>query len=112
MNIIVTGGRDYKDRDKVFKVLKMLNPKYIIIGDCPTGVDKFVNEYCDVNFIGNELHFAYWEKYGLKAGPLRNIEMIKQNPDAIVIAFPGGKGTQSCINEALARGLVVLKVDE
>lgn len=113
MKIIVTGGRDYKDREKVFKVLNYLNPDFVRVGDCPTGVDAFVEEWLDDSgrFPMYRCYVAKWDAHGKAAGPLRNIEMIQDNLDSIVIAFPGGKGTLNCMTEAKKRGLIVLKVE-
>ncbi len=113
MNIIVTGGRDYKDHLKVAELLNALRPALIIVGDCTTGVDAFVRKWqihipdCVDMFV----YEADWKTHGKAAESLRNIEMIETNPDAIVIAFPGGKGTESCVREAKKRGLTVLRVE-
>jgi hypothetical protein len=52
---------------------------------------------------------ADWDKYGRKAGPIRNREMMKHKPD-LVVAFPGGAGTADMIEVAEAAGVTVRKV--
>lgn len=53
---------------------------------------------------------AEWEKYGKSAGPIRNRQMLDENPD-LVIAFhddiESSKGTKDCIKEAEKRGIEV-----
>lgn len=53
-------------------------PPIILVGDCPTGVDKFVRDYCKENKIEYKVFVAKWDKYGLSAGPIRNKEMIDE----------------------------------
>lgn len=50
---------------------------------------------------------AEWNKYGLKAGPIRNTKIVEYCD--ILIAFPSkkGKGTQDSIRKAKARGIQV-----
>ena len=67
--------------------------------------------WADKMGVTREVHYANWKVHGLKAGPIRNIAMIEENVDSIVLAFPGGKGTQNCVKEAKKRGLTVLRVD-
>lgn len=112
MKIIVTGGRDYKDYLKVGVILDELEPQWVAVGDCRSGVDKFVRDwFIDMDRINYEVYYADWETHGKAAGPLRNIAMIEENTDCVVIAFPGGKGTENCVREAKKRGLVVLRVE-
>lgn len=113
MRYIISGGRDYKNKYLVFDILKKLNPEWLSFGDCPTGVDKFVFEWCkDNKFDAYSCYYADWEKEGKKAGPLRNREMCQTNPDSILIAFPGGKGTASCIKEAELLNIPILVVKD
>lgn len=113
MKIIFTGGRNYKNKELTFYYLELFDPSDVVVGDCPTGLDSFVDEYCKANHIGFSSYFADWEKYGRAAGPIRNKIMCEENQDAnFVLAFPGGKGTENCIKEAKKLGIHVLRVDE
>lgn len=111
MIIVLTGGRDHGDRDLVVNVLNKLNPKGIIVGDCPTGVDLFVREWCQEQNANYTVFEADWDKHHLAAGPLRNRNMINFASllGAILIAFKGGKGTANCVKEAKARNMIVLE---
>lgn len=111
MKIIVTGGRDYSDSNFVCNVLKRLDPEIICVGDCPTGVDYYVEYYCSLNNIEYFRYKADWKNLGKKAGPIRNYEMVKANLDAdFLLAFPGGKGTENCIKWAIEYDIPVLRV--
>jgi hypothetical protein len=55
-----------------------------------------------------EIFPADWERYGKRAGPIRNAEMVKAGAD-VVLAFPlpGGRGTQHTIRLAREAGIPV-----
>lgn len=110
MRIIVTGGRDYKDQKKLEEVLDLLYPSFVIEGGA-AGADELARTWCLKNKVEGKTYRADWNKHGRSAGPIRNRQMIEENPDAIVIAFPGGKGTQSCIEIAKSFGRLVLRVE-
>jgi len=59
----------------------------IVVGDCPTGADGEVlyiaSHYSNWHV---EVHRADWAKYGRKAGPIRNMEMVDSGVD-ICLAF-------------------------
>lgn len=113
MRVVVTGGRAYQYRDKVNRTLSKVRVKYpglvIVHGDCPTGADRFAQEWCEVNAISFQRMPANWEKHGKGAGPLRNSLMIYSKPYA-VIAFPGGTGTADCVKKARAAGIPVWEI--
>lgn len=116
MIILCTGGRDYKDREFVFRVLEQLSPKGVMVGDCPTGVDLFVREWCEVRKtsspgFGYTVFDADWDTNGLAAGPLRNQDMVTLGFKirAVVLAFKGGKGTRDCVDRARMRKMIVLE---
>lgn len=111
IDILVTGGRDYANKTKITQVLTLLKPDIIVHGDC-SGADTLAKQWAIENNIEHCPYPANWKKHGKKAGPIRNIDMLVTFPGITVVAFPGGKGTTNCINAALQRGHMVLKVLE
>lgn len=109
--IIVTGGRKYDDYVMVQEVLDFLNPDLIIQGGA-TGADGLARIWADETGTQVVTLDADWEKHGKVAGPIRNKEMILANPDAIVVAFPGGKGTENCVKTAVGLNRIVLRVEK
>ena len=105
--VIFTGGRDYSRPAVVFTIINYLGVDQAIVGDCPTGLDKYVRTLCKYS-----VYYADWDKYGLAAGPVRNRKMLEENKGCLVIAFPGGKGTKNCVKTALKLGMTVLQVLE
>lgn len=111
--LLCTGGRDYQDRDAVFRALDATAAKHpnitILHGACLTGADQLAQEWAVVRqrpYIGVP---ARWDALGDRAGPVRNGLMLCYLPDGIA-AFPGGSGTADCIAQAEAAGLKVWRV--
>lgn len=53
---------------------------------------------------------ADWEKYGTKAGPIRNSIMLRELDPCLVVSFPGDRGTADCTRKARNRGTRILLV--
>jgi len=111
MKIIVTGGRTYSNKNTLWKTLDSFSPTEIIQGGAD-GADLLAKSYALEKGIKCTTYNAEWNKYGLSAGPKRNKKMCKENQDAILVAFKGGKGTANCIKEAQALGMKVFEVLE
>ena len=109
MKIIVTGGRDFLDKQFIYKTLESLHPTYIIHGGA-TGADSLAGDFAKEKNIIECVYKANWNLHGKKAGPIRNKEMCHENQDATLVAFPGGKGTANCIQEATCIGMNIIKV--
>jgi hypothetical protein len=101
--ILVCGGRDFPDRDLVFRTLDAVARKHgtetlaIIHGACLTGADKFAEEWAkerEVAYIGFP---ARWKTEGRAAGPLRNKRMRDATSPDHCIAFRGDRGTRGMI---------------
>jgi len=108
-SIAFTGGRDFEDKKTFNRVLRIVDhPDFVVIvGCCPTGLDKMVRDFFKEEAVVFE---ADWHKYGRAAGPLRNKAMLSFKPE-ILIAFPGGTGTEDCIRQAKKQKIPVLKVE-
>lgn len=120
MKIAFTGGRDYKDLNKVLLIVRTCHSENeFLVGDCPTGLDKLVaeclidTELGTYNYLNEQTNVtvfkADWNKHGKAAGPIRNGEMLKDAD--MLIAFPGGRGTEDCIRQAKKKGIPVLRVE-
>ena len=110
MKVIVCGSRDWSsDKDRVIRERLFDLPCNTIIveGGCD-GVDTMARNLA-LN-MGFEVvtFWAAWKKYGLSAGPRRNIKMLDTGP-GLVIAFHNdlskSKGTKHILGEARNRGI-------
>jgi YspA, cpYpsA-related SLOG family len=94
MRIIVTGSRSWKDKKTIFKRLEKLgnhdgpdDPTEItIVHGNAKGADQLAAECAYMLGYVIEPHNADWDRYGKKAGPIRNQEMAKLGAD-LCIAF-------------------------
>ena len=114
--ILVCGGRDYADSDKVYYTLDSVvdklglwHPDYpnncvsqdlLIVSGGARGVDTFARYWAEGRGARINEYFPNWSKYGLRAGPLRNAEMLQNEKVDLVVAFPGGAGTRDMISRA------------
>lgn len=123
MRVLVTGGRNYQNRRKVFEKLALMHEEQpitlIIHGACCEkedktqlrGADRWAQEWAQLNEVAYLGVPAEWMKFGESAGPRRNADMGAMKPD-YVFAFPGGNGTKNMIDEARLQGIEVRKIKE
>ena len=117
--VVVTGGRYFKDRSLVFHTLSTLRAEcrrclVIIEGGCLTGADALAREWLKLHkrpeFIEGMTEHADWNRHGRAAGPIRNRKMLEEYEPDLVVAFEGGRGTQSCIDIAKELSITVRKI--
>ena len=110
IKVLCCGGRDYADRENVDRCLNkihtLLGIDCIIHGDA-VGADKLAGAWALNRNIAYVAMAAQWDKYGKAAGPIRNAEMIKEQPH-LVVAFPGGRGTADMVQRAQEAGIPVV----
>ena len=105
MRVLVCGGRDY--RGDVSSVLDPLPVKLIIHG-AARGADSLAEDYAkrrEIPYVGVP---AEWKLHGKAAGPMRNSKMLKDWMPNLVVAFPGGRGTENMIKQARVAGISVI----
>lgn len=112
MRILVTGGRNFANRPLLTATLDRLHaerPITLVIHGAARGADTLAGEWAVMNGVLFQAYAADWERYGRSAGPRRNGEMLAEKPD-LVVAFPGGAGTEDMKRRARGAGLEVLEV--
>jgi len=112
MKILVTGGRDFKDREYVDKILNEFYVKNkkdfsLVLGGAP-GVDAFAQDWACFMEVNHQVLYADWRRYGKRAGFVRNKLMAEQNPD-LCVAFPGGIGTEMMIKICIQKNIPVIR---
>lgn len=110
----VTGGRDFADRDLVFETLDELKRtrllELVVHGACPTGADRFTEQWCHRTGIDMATFPALWHARGKRAGPIRNAAMLRFIKIDLVVAFPGNRGTADMIAKARLARIPVTEV--
>ena len=123
MKILVCGGRGFNDWLSVHKILhpylngsKVVNDgdhtSYTleIISGMAKGADQIAAKYAKQYGLKLHKYHADWGKYGKKAGPIRNQQMLDEGKPDLVIAFPGKAGTRDIIMRSKRNKIKVLEV--
>jgi len=108
--VLVCGGRNYHDQDRVNEVLGSWRIGRIVEGDA-SGADYCAKKYGQAKGIDVATHAPDWKAYGKIAGPIRNQTMLKEERPTLVVAFPGGKGTNDMVRQSIDSGVPVLIID-
>jgi len=115
MRVLVCGGRNYRDHQRVAAVLDKLHRDAgitTVIQGGAKGADELAFAWAYANGVQNEQYDADWENFGTMAGPIRNKRMLQEGRPDVVIAFPGGKGTANMVALASKFGVEVVKIAE
>ena len=120
-NVIICGSREYENyellKEKCNTILsrKLIDPdiKVVIISGCAKGADSLGEKYASE--IGLEIlkYPADWDKYGKRAGYLRNKQMAEIGNAVIAFMVPGenkNRGTKNMISLARASNLLVREI--
>ena len=112
MRLLVTGGRNFADRDFLFATLDRLHAEHgftlLIHGDA-RGADQLAGEWAQERGVAILARPADWLRYGGGDAPRRNRQMLDEKPD-LVVAFPGGSGTRNMVEIARKAGVNVIVV--
>lgn len=112
MRLLVTGGRDFKDRTLAFATLDNLDREHcidVVIHGAARGADTEAARWCSVRGVPSWPFPADWS-LGKGAGIVRNQQMLDEAFPETVLAFPGGTGTADMVRRARAAGLPVIEV--
>lgn len=114
MRVLVCGGRDYKDRDRIYAVLdevSLLGKPDCTIHGAYKGADQLADDWAIDRGVQPVRLPALWKFWGAGAGPKRNQNMIDLLAPDIVVAFPGGDGTADMVRRAeLKARIKIIKV--
>jgi hypothetical protein len=112
--LVITGSRYFTDYDKFKEVIASeTKGACIVAGDCK-GADALAKKFAKDSGLCFHEFKADWKKFGLAAGPIRNLAMLKwanANCKTIkLIAFlaKNSKGTANCIGCAEKLGIATV----
>lgn len=123
MRILITGSRDWDDMEIVraailsniddhrrpdpFKPITVV----LVHGANPRGADYFADVIAADHLLDLERHPADWERYGKRAGYVRNAEMVKQGAD-VCLAFikDQSRGATMCADLAEKAGIPTVRI--
>lgn len=115
IHVLVTGGRDYENAERVYAALDYLH-RYrgiaCIIQGNSTGADCFARRWANRRGVQLKTFPAEWRALGRAAGPIRNSLMLDESKPDLVLAFPGNEGTADMVRKALFAGVPVTHVKD
>lgn len=107
--VIVCGGRDFNDYARVCEVLDRLHasrPFAVLRHGAARGADSLAGRWARERGVPEEQVPANWTRDRKAAGPIRNQQMLDMGAD-LVVAFPGGRGTEDMVKRAHTAGVLV-----
>ena len=110
VSVLVCGGRKFSGWPAMQRVLDRISPDVIIHG-AAAGADAMAGRYARENDIECRDFPAEWQRYGRSAGYRRNQQMLDEGKPDLVVAFPGGRGTENMVKISRQQGFEVNIID-
>lgn len=107
MRTIIAGSRTVSENDVIGAIQSCPWSGFIstVVSGTAKGADKFGEKWANEHKIKINRFPAEWEKYGKRAGPMRN-KVMSENADALIAVWDGkSRGTRSMIDMAAKQGL-------
>lgn len=103
MNLGIVGSRDFNDyiklKTEILKLYPIEQIKCIVSGGA-NGADKLGERFADEYNLDKKIFYPDWNKYGKRAGFIRNKDIV-ENSDKLIAFWDGvSKGTKLTIDLA------------
>ena len=114
MRVLICGGREWRNREIILEVLREVVEIFgqdvtVVDGTC-RGADELGHVAATLLGLRTERYPANWERYGKRAGHLRNQQMLDTGLD-LVLAFhtnlAASQGTADMVARAKKAGVPV-----
>lgn len=100
--VVICGCRDFYNYDflkeKCLYYLQNKMPNVLVISGAASGVDTLGEQFANEFGLKIERHPADWNRYGKRAGPIRNEEMVKICDGVIAFWDGQSRGTKTTID--------------
>lgn len=106
MRVLVCGGRKFDEWQTVAKALDALEKPTVLMQGGASGADALAVKWAETRGVPVITFPANWRQ-GKKGGPLRNAFMLSEGKPDLVVAFPGGAGTDDMVAKARGAGVTV-----
>lgn len=115
--VLACGGRNYDDWQTVYRVLDEIHRERAItklVHGAARGADQLAGAWANRNGVFVARRPADWNRHGRAAGVMRNQAMLDEFRGrlALVVAFPGGRGTKDMVTRARYAGIRVRDLAE
>lgn len=127
MILLVCGGRDYGNHEKIDRCLEAIHTKrgidLLVTGGCSdrdkeregrarsNSADEIAEEWADLMCIPRCVFPANWRHLENSAGPIRNSAMLRFMALDGAVAFGGNRGTNDMVKKCKSAGVPVWEVD-
>lgn len=112
MRLAIVGSRHYNDKTKFNTTVTSFIEEHgvpdVIISGGAQGADALAETYAREHSIPVEVYHADWSKYGKRAGPIRNSQIVKAATHVIAFPLSDSVGTYDTITKATKDGLYVM----
>ncbi len=109
MRILVTGSRNWTDRDAIRQALSVAPAGSTVVHGAYMGADEIADEVAGALGLATDPYPADWTTHKRAAGPIRNSAMVASGAD-VCLAFspePNKGGTGDCTKKARQAGIPV-----
>lgn len=113
LTIGVTGGRAYRDYFAVQQALAKVSARFditVVHGDAK-GADAWARAWCELTGTPQKPYPADWKNVP-DAGMARNQQMVDEAGIQLLIAFPGGSGTNDMVQRCHRAGIPIKFIKE
>jgi ribA/ribD-fused uncharacterized protein len=108
---LICGGRNFDDVEFIIPRLNAAREEcgfdFVITGGA-AGADTIGDLWRVESGLDGKVYPADWNRFGKRAGPLRNVQMLEEGKPDFVIAFPGTSGTAHMVDIAAQAGVCVI----
>ena len=103
MKLAIVGSRTWKDWLAIHSRISKLKPSMVITGGA-AGADRMAMDSAERNNIWLEVYYPEWDKFGRKAGAVRNKQIVDACDKLIAFWDGKSKGTKISIDMAESKG--------
>ena len=107
MKVLICGDRNWHNWRVIHEYMEKLPKDTVIVNGGCRGADNISTAIAIELGFKVVIYPAKWKQHGRKAGPIRNIQMLKEERPDIVVAFHNNhmqsKGTKNMLEEAVHR---------
>ena len=115
MRLLICGGRNFTDVEYAiprFHRVHLKTPVTTLICGMAHGGDMIGHAWAKEMGIPTEeypITKEAWDRHGNAAGPIRNLQMLKQGKPDLVLGLPGGNGTAHMLSIADKAGVEIIE---
>jgi len=114
VKVLVCGGRGFLNKGLLYHYMDALHSRFCfteLIHGGAKGADTLAGEWAMDWSIPVHVFPAQWSRDGKLAGPFRNQRMLDEGKPALVVSFPGGRGTMDMVKQAVFAGVFAVSLN-